>query len=433
MAQNELYVMSGVEGDLDVLERWMRDDVQAYLELSTEYTAIGLYDEALQMMSRLEAKGETYPMLYYFIGYNYHLLGDEATALSYYRKAETMPTDYCFPFRSEAVFVLENAMELNPEGSYAPYYLGNLFYERRPEKAIQLWEKSVGLNDSFYIVHRNLGLAYNEIQKNRSKALESMNKAVGINKDDARLLFEIDQLHEANQISPADKYTFLMDNYDTAKKRYETLLRLITRAVEYGKYDEALFMLDNNSIVESEGAREKQNAYLNSYSLRAKAMIDKGDYASALKDVNAALDYPIGLVARARYAQLYYLEGLIYENTGQQAQAISSYEKSLEVETAGERDREYNYYKGLALQKLGRDAEARQLFESLLQASRDDGAYSQFDGRATSAAQRVNALYQAGLGYMGLGDNAGAAKEFKAALEINPGHIWSKTYLDDVK
>lgn len=433
MAQNELYVMSGVEGDLDVLERWMRDDVQAYLELSTEYTAIGLYDEALQMMSRLEAKGETYPMLYYFIGYNYHLLGDEATALSYYRKAETMPTDYCFPFRSEAVFVLENAMELNPEGSYAPYYLGNLFYERRPEKAIQLWEKSVGLNDSFYIVHRNLGLAYNEIQKNRSKALESMNKAVGINKDDARLLFEIDQLHEANQISPADKYTFLMDNYDTAKKRYETLLRLITRAVEYGKYDEALFMLDNNSIVESEGAREKQNAYLNSYSLRAKAMIDKGDYASALKDVNAALDYPIGLVARARYAQLYYLEGLIYENTGQQAQAVSSYEKALEVETAGGRDREYNYYKGLALQKLGRDAEARQLFESLLQASRDDGAYSQFDGRATSAAQRVNALYQAGLGYMGLGDNAGAAKEFKAALEINPGHIWSKTYLDDVK
>jgi tetratricopeptide (TPR) repeat protein len=74
MAQNELYVMSGVEGDLDVLERWMRDDVQAYLELSTEYTAIGLYDEALQMMSRLEAKGETYPMLYYFIGYNYHRL-----------------------------------------------------------------------------------------------------------------------------------------------------------------------------------------------------------------------------------------------------------------------------------------------------------------------------------------------------------------------
>jgi tetratricopeptide (TPR) repeat protein len=224
-----------------------------------------------------------------------------------------------------------------------------------------------------------------------------------------------------------------MDNYDTAKKRYETLLRLITRAVEYGKYDEALFMLDNNSIVESEGAREKQNAYLNSYSLRVKAMIDKGDYASALKDVNAALDYPIGLVARARYAQLYYLEGLIYENTGQQAQAVSSYEKALEVETAGGRDREYNYYKGLALQKLGRDAEARQLFESLLQASRDDGAYSQFDGRATSAAQRVNALYQAGLGYMGLGDNAGAAKEFKAALEINPGHIWSKTYLDDVK
>jgi tetratricopeptide (TPR) repeat protein len=433
MAQNELYVMSEAQGDLDILDRWMRDDVQAYIELSTEYTAISLYDEAIQMMSRLEAKGETYPMLYYFIGYNYHLLGDDGTALSYYRKAETMPPDYCFPFRSEAVFVLKNAMDLNPEGSYAPYFLGNLFYERQPEKAIKLWEKSVALNDSFYIAYRNLGLAYNDIQKNPVRALESMNKAVGLNKDDARLLFEIDELHEANKISPIDKYAFLMDNYDTAKKRYETLLRLITRAVECGKYDEALYMLDNNSIVESEGAREKQNAYLNSYSLRAKAMIDKGDYISAMKDVTAALNYPIGLVARARYAQLYYLEGLIYENMGEEAQAEISFEKVLEVETASGRDREYNYYKGLALKKLGRPAEAREIFESLLKASRDNSEYSQFDGRTTSSAQRVNAFYQAGLGYMGLDDYANAAKEFKAALEINPGHIWSKTYLDDLK
>lgn len=433
MAQNELYMMSTLQDDLDILERWMRDDVQAYIELSTEYTATGFYDEAIQIMTRLENKGETYPMLYYFIGYNYRLLGDDIKALSYYNKAEVMPSDYCFPFRSEAVFVLENAMNLNPEGNFAPYYLGNLFYERLPEKAIELWEKSVSLDDSFYIVHRNLGLAYNEIQKNPVKALENMKKAVEINSDDARLLYEIDVLHEANQISPAEKYKFLMDNYDTAKKRYETLLRLITRAVEYGKYDEALFMLDNNSIVESEGAREKQNAYLNSYSLRAKAMIDKRDYDSALKDVNAALNYPIGLVARARYAQLYYLEGLILENIGQETQARLSYEKALEVETAEGRDREYNYYKGLALKKLGKDKEARQIFESLLQASRDDSAYSQFDGRTSNAAQRANAHYQAGLGYMGMGDNPKAAEQFSAALTINPGHIWSKTYLNDLK
>lgn len=432
MARNELYVMSALQGDLDILERWMRDDVQAYIELSTEYMAIGLYDEAIQMMSRLEGKGETYPMLYYFIGYNYYLQGDNKMALAYYRKAETMPSDYCFPFRSEAVFVLENAMELNPGGSYAPYYLGNLFYEKQSERAIMLWEKSVALNGSFYIAHRNLGLAYNEIRKDPVKALKSMNKAVKLN-NDARLLFEIDELHEANQISPAEKYIFLMNNYDTAKKRYETLLRLITRAVEYGKYDEALYMLDNNSIVESEGAREKQNAYLNSYSLRAKAMIDKGDYDAAMKDVIAALDYPIGLVARARYAQLYYLEGVIYENKGEEAQARLSFEKALDVETAAGRDREYNYYKGLALNKLGRTSEAREIFESLLQVSRDDGAYSQFDGRATNVIQKVNALYQSGLGYMGLGDKTKAADQFKAVLAISPGHIWSKTYLDDLK
>jgi tetratricopeptide (TPR) repeat protein len=433
LAQNELYLMNNSEDYLNRLCRWMRDDVQAYIELSTEYTAIGLYDEAIQVMKRLEVKGETFPLLYYFTGYNYHLLGDDATALSYYLKAEKMPSDYCFPFRSEAVYVLENAMNLNPEGNLAPYYLGNLFYERLPEKAIELWEKSASLDDSFYIVQRNLGLAYNEIQENPKKALESMKKAAKLNKDDARLLFEIDVLHEANQISPAEKYTFLMDNYETAKKRYETLLRLITRAVEYGKFAEALYMLDNNRIVESEGAREKQNAYLNSYTIRAMNQINQKNYDSALIDIKAALDYPIGLVARARYAQLYYLEGEIYENIGQKGQAVKSYEKALEIETSEARDREYIYYKGLALQKLGKEKEAKQTFESLLQNVSDDGAYSQFDGRASNTAQRINAVYQTGLGYMGLGEKAKAIEQFSSVLNINPGHIWSKTFLNELE
>lgn len=224
-----------------------------------------------------------------------------------------------------------------------------------------------------------------------------------------------------------------MDNYETAKKRYETLLRLITRAVEYGKFDEALYMLDNNRIVESEGAREKQNAYLNSYTIRAMNQINQKNYDSALIDIKAALDYPIGLVARARYAQLYYLEGEIYENIGQKGQAVKSYEKALEIETSEARDREYIYYKGLALQKLGKEKEAKQTFESLLQNVSDDGAYSQFDGRASNTAQRINAVYQTGLGYMGLGEKAKAIEQFSSVLNINPGHIWSKTFLNELE
>ena len=440
MAVNELVAINNAKGnrtkaesDLKTLSKWMHNDVQSYLEFSTEYMSAGAYKEATEVLSRLEAKGDTYPMLYYFLGYLYEIQNDKTKALAYYKKANTMPSDYCFPFRAEDVVVLNHAMAMDPNGAKAPYYLGNLYYEHQPRKAMELWDKSSKLDPKFYIVLRNLGLAYNEIDKDYVKALATMKKAAEANSDDARLLYEIDGLNELNKVSPQDKYDFLMKNYATATKRGETLLRLITRAVEFGKYDEALNALESNSISETEGSRDIQNAYLNSYTLRALAEINKKEYNSALKDIEAALDYPIGLYGRGRYAQLYYLAGLVYESRGDASKARESYEKAVQVETERGDDREFDYYRGLALTKMNKSDEAKVLFQRMLGDTDDNSAYTQFEGRRTNVAQQVTTHYMAGLGNMGLGNKAKASEEFKKALELNPGHIWSKTYLNSLQ
>ena len=439
MAMNELISMNNVKGnkakadaDLKILSKWMRDDIQAYLEFSAEYMAVGAYREATEVLSLIEAKGNTYPMLYYFLGYLNEIQGAKDKALTYYKKANTMPSDYCFPFRSEEVVVLNRAMAMDPVGAKAPYYLGNLYYEHQPKKAVELWEKSAGLDPKFYIVHRNLSLAYNEIDKDYVKALASIKKAAELNSKDTRLLLEVDDLYELNKLSPKDKYEYLMANYNTAAKRSETLLRLITRAIEFGKYDEALNILKENNLSETEGSRGIQNAYLNSYMLRAFALIDQKDYNAAMKDVEAALAFPIGLVDRGRLAQLYYLEGLLTELRGDGTKALESYAKATQVEI-GNSDREYNYYKGLALIKMNKPEEAKTLFQNMLGTTGDDSGYTQFEGRATGLAQQVTRYYMAGLGYMGLGDKAKASEEFKKALDLNPGHIWSQTYLNSLK
>jgi tetratricopeptide (TPR) repeat protein len=440
MAMNELIAMNNAKGnkakadaDLKNLSRWMRDDIQAYLEFATEYMAAGAYREAEEVLTRMEAKGETYPMLYYCLGYLNEMQGTMDKALAYYRKANTMPSDYCFPFRPEEAAVLHHALAMDPDAAKTPYYLGNLYYEHQPRKAIELWEKSAKLDPGFYIVHRNLGLAYNEIDKDYVKALASMKKAAEVYGDDARLIFEIDGLNELNQVSPKDKYEFLINNYATATKRGETMLRLITRAVEYGKYEEALHALETNSISETEGSRDIQNAYLNSYTLRALAAIDRKDFNAAMKDIDAALNYPIGLYGRGRYAQLYYLAGLVYESRGEGGKALESFEKAMQVVTESGDDREFNYYKGLALIKINKSEDAKTLFQSMIGDTADNSAYTQFDGRRTSVAQQVANHYMAGLGYMGLGDKTKAAAEFKQALELNPGHIWSRTYLNSIQ
>jgi tetratricopeptide (TPR) repeat protein len=434
MAMNELIAMNNdkakAASDLQKLTKWMRDDIQAYLEFSTEYMSVGAYKEAMEVLKRMEAKGNTYSMLYYYIGYLYEIQGDKNNALAYYKKADTMPSDYCFPFRSEEAMILNHAMAVNPSGAKAPYYLGNLYYEHQPRKAIELWEKSAQLDPNFHIVLRNLGLAYKEIDKDYGKALASMQQAAKVNSSDARLLFELDELNELNKVSPKDKYEFLLTNYTTATQRGETLLRLITRAVEYGKYDEALKMLDSNSISETEGSRDIQNAYLNSYTLRALAEVDRKEYDAAMEDIDAALAYPIGLYGRGRYAQLYYLAGLVYESRGDQSKARASYQKAMQVETERGDDREFDYYKGLALIKMNKAAEAKMLFQSMLGDASDNSGYTQFEGRRTNVAQQVTRHYMAGLGYMGLGNKEKAAAEFEQALELNMGHIWSQTHLN---
>lgn len=322
---------------------------------------------------------------------------------------------------------------MDPGGAKAPYYLGNLYYEHQPRQAMAFWDKSAKLDPQFYIVHRNLGLAYSEIDKDYVKALASMKKAADVNSDDARLLFEIDGLHELNRLSPQDKYEFLMNHYATATKRGETLLRLITRAVEFGKYEEALNALETNSISETEGSRDIQNAYLNSYTLRALAEIDKKEYNRAMKDIDAALAYPIGLYGRGRYAQLYYLAGLVHESNGDKTKAREFFEKTIQVETERGDDREFDYYKGLALIKINQVDEANALFRRMSSDTADNSAYTQFEGRRTNLSQQVTNHYMAGLGYMGLGDKVKASAEFKKALELNSGHIWSRTYLNSLQ
>ena len=79
------------------------------------------------------------------------------------------------------VLVLQNAIKLNPEDANAPYYLGNLWYDKRQYKeAIACWEISVCINDKFPTVHRNLSVAYYNKLEDSSKALTFMEKAFAL-------------------------------------------------------------------------------------------------------------------------------------------------------------------------------------------------------------------------------------------------------------
>lgn len=440
-ALNELYLLGVENGDkntsgyyLDELGTIMRDYIQTYLELATDYGNCGFYTEAIDVLARLEKKGNKFPMLYYFLGYYWSEAGNPEKGFDYCLLASRMPHNYCFPFRAEAIDALQYAMQVNPGDAKAPYYLGNLLYEHQPEESISLWEKSRELDDSFYIVHRNLGLAYQEVRKDDALALSSIEKAIALNKEDPRLLYEYDGLCYINKLSPKVLYEFLEKNRETMFKSSETLMRLATRSVEYGKYDEAVKIMTGHDIAECEGGRERQETYLNCLTLRAMDYMKEGKYMEAIGDFETLLAYPLKGKPFC-YAQFYYLLGLVYEEMGEPAKAEDYYRSTLTVNLDSRRlsERQYLYYRGLAYEKLGKPEEARQVYLGMLEDAKNDKKanlfFTQFDRGPSRDTQLATNHYYRGLAYEGLGDKKQAEEEYKTAVSIIPSHVWSRVHL----
>jgi tetratricopeptide (TPR) repeat protein len=157
------------------LKNKMRGYTESCLELSLDYANAGMFDEAIDVLTNPGLTGEPVrynsPMINYYLGYFWAKKGDTTISLDYFNRASKLSSDYCFPFRLEEIALLETAIQLNPSDAKAPYYLGNLLYEPQPERAIRLWERSRSLDNSFALLHRNLGLAYYKTYNDIPKAI----------------------------------------------------------------------------------------------------------------------------------------------------------------------------------------------------------------------------------------------------------------------
>jgi tetratricopeptide (TPR) repeat protein len=198
-------------------------------------------------------------------------------------------------------------------------------------------------------------------------------------------------------------------------QRSETILSLAIRSVQNGKYTEALNILNNNFIEESEGAREKQDTYINAHTLRSIEYFNSDKYENALNDLDSALAYPIGNYGRSLYAQLYYLEGIVYQKMGNTEKAEEFFKKTLETEVENRgNDSEYKYYHGLALQMLGKLDEAKTIIfndaEKCSRQKRYRFYYGQFSRRGSQQSEIAANHYMIGLAYEGLGEKEKAKK-----------------------
>ena len=449
----EKYLLTKDKDLLKEMTEMMHGNVYNYHELALDYAQAGLWDEAEQVLTipsvakQLQKKS---PLTSYYLGYFKASQGmcDEAKAL--FEQAETANSDYCFPNRLEEVIVLTTAIAFNQEGAKAPYYLGCLYYAARQyDLAIENWERSAKLDPSFPTVWRNLALARFNKQGRKAEALEYMERAFSLDKNDERTLMELDQLYKRLHKPHQERLSFLQKHARLVQRRDDLILEEITLLNQTGRYEEAMKKLDAHTFHPWEGGEGKvpTQYQICRVELAKKAIADK-KYEKAIQLLCECLEYPHhlgeGKLYGAQKNDFYYLLGVAYDALGQKEKAVECWEEATKGPQEPAAAIYYNdakpdkiFYQGLALYKLGRESEAHGRFYKLINYGKqhifkkqvmdyfavslpDLLIWEESDGLDTK--NLIHCKYMLALGYYGMGDMERAEKYIKEVEELDNNH-----------
>jgi tetratricopeptide (TPR) repeat protein len=436
------------------------DDVQLYLEMAVSFANAGMWEDGIAVLGELvnaySDKSRVHPMVYYWLGYLNEKDGKAQEATHCYQLASQMPSDYSFPFRVEEIDVLNHAMENNPKDPRAPYYLGNLLDDRQPKEAIKAWEKARSLDDKFPMVYRNLADAYAYTEGDYPKATASLEVAVSL-QPLPKFLAELDELYERAGVSPQKRLENLEKHQQAVLERDDALVREIRLYVELGNYDKALALLTSGhhyTVWEGGGKYSAVASYKDARLLKGHSYMKAKNYSEALKQYEAALEYPENCsVGRptdgGREPVMYYFIGTTYEALGDSKMARASFEKAAaNPSKAYDPSREVAnfepqilFYRAGSLQKLGRTAEAAQIFDGLIKSGqaalqiRGSGTpdyFAKFGEKETEESRMAQAHYVLGLGYLGANKRLEAKAELEQAVKLNVDHLDAKFQLSTI-
>lgn len=429
----------------------MRSDRERYLQTARDYAECRMYGEAIRV---LDECGQDYPLLAYYKAHYLTKTGEAGAAQAEYAKADAASPLYCFPNKPEDLIVLEDAVRNYPDGAKAYYYLGCLYYDKLQfEKAADLWEKSASLDDSFPTVHRNLALAYYNKQKRPERAREELEKAFRLDRTDARVFFELDQLYKKLGTDFSVRLKNYEDNRDLIEERDDAMLEYVTLCNLLGMNRKAYDTIMSHRFRPWEGAEGRiSGQYKIALLEMAKDRLEAKDDAGAEELLEKALMYPENLgegrLEGTKDNHIYYYLGVAEKRLGNAELSVEYFRRAEQGnnEPAGvmyyyDQPADMILYQGLAHQELGDVKAAHACFNKLMDyGERHLNDQMKDDFFAVSLPDflifeddmdqknKAHCHYLMGLAHLGAGDEENAKKQFDQALQYDPNHQNCRIY-----
>ena len=464
---------------LDPLDWWARHlkgehltcDAQTALDLAHDYARAGLFTQAVlvlcgsvateadQLIAEMKSMQSSLPtqslganvLVQYALGWLMEKSGETKAARRSFQTASLLPPDYCFPSRLEEVAIFQAAMHSNPRDARAPYYLGNLLYDRRRyDEAIALWEKSAKLDAGISVVWRNLGIGYFNIRQQPVKARLAYDQAFRANPGDARLLYERDQLWKRLGEKPAKRLRELEKHLELVQQRDDLSVELCALYNQTGRSAKALALVGSRKFQPWEGGEGgplgqwvRAHLALGRAEL-ANAKNDQSLLASAVAHFEAARRAPENLGEAkhllANQSDIHFWLGCAREAMGNVKQArehwrLAAAFKGDFQQMSVRAFSEMTYFSALSWAKLGQRAKANKLFRDLLAyATALQQSEAKIDYFATSLPtmllfeddlkfrQETTAMFLQAQARLGLGQMAAAKRLLVAVLRRDPNH-----------
>jgi tetratricopeptide (TPR) repeat protein len=442
---------------LDPLDIWARylsngqtpADGQQRLDLAFDLLRAGLYDDALLVLSVADEsanKDGSGAMLLYARAWTLAQFGREEESTAAYQLAAKASSMYAFPSRLEEMVLLKETIRTNPQDGRARYYLGNLLYDRRRHaEAIGYWEAATKLDQSLPTVWRNLGIAYYNVRHDVQKARRAFEQARALAPEDARILYEQDQLFKRLGEAPAKRLAALENARNLVDRRDDLSVELADLYNHIGRPAEALRILLARKFQPWEGGEGGVLAqYVRAHLLLGREDLEGDRAQAALEHFQSALRPPVELGETwhplANRNEVEYFLGVAFDALGERERAHACWRRAASrqgdfVQMQVCAISESTFWSGMALGRLGETEQANRLFREIAEyADNLERETPKIDYFATSLPtlllfeedlaqrQKIRARFLRAQSLLGLGKNEEALAMLRSVEQLDVNH-----------